>query len=299
MITDYLKIEQKPLPSNCYKTRPSGAVVKYIIIHDIKYDLKETIDIFTKEKLSSHYYIDRNGRIYQFVHDDLLANHAGQSQFKSDVGLNQSSIGIELQGSYEHQFTNEQISSISALLKILEDKYDIEKSNVLSHAEIAPYRIINDTPQPGKIDPGLHFPWRLLSDTGVCYHHDCTIKQNPEMLYKYNDSGESILNIQEKLYSLGYSYINCNGIYDLKTASVLNAFYLRYYQLWFLINQEVIRDQLIKAATKKNSGSLELEAFQNDTINDMWLFGEDYYLYLSNIDENTIMILDEMTNQSC
>lgn len=49
-----------------------------------------------KSQVSSHFLIDRNGKISQFVPLNRMAWHAGQSEWKGLTWLNQWSIGIEL-----------------------------------------------------------------------------------------------------------------------------------------------------------------------------------------------------------
>tara|TARA_B100001063_G_C16753860_1_gene551948 strand:- start:123 stop:740 length:618 start_codon:yes stop_codon:yes gene_type:complete len=112
-----------------------------------------------KHKVSCHYLINRKGQVFQMVKDKYTAWHAGISKWKQAKNLNKNSIGIELvnkghQFGYQ-RFSNNQITSLIKLCKILKKKYSIKKENFLGHSDIAPLR---------KADPGEKFPWKKLSN---------------------------------------------------------------------------------------------------------------------------------------
>ena len=109
-------------------------------------------------KVSSHYFIKKDGTIINMVPEKFIAWHAGVSCWKNHKNLNDKSIGIEIQnsghsGKYE-SFSNKQIKSLSLLTKILKKKYHIKSKNFLGHSDIAPNR---------KKDPGEKFPWKYLA----------------------------------------------------------------------------------------------------------------------------------------
>ena len=49
-----------------------------------------------KSKVSSHFVISQNGRVYKLVQDNQIAWHAGRSCWGKYKNLNKTSIGIEL-----------------------------------------------------------------------------------------------------------------------------------------------------------------------------------------------------------
>ena len=49
-----------------------------------------------KSKVSSHFFINRSGKIYKLVNENKIAWHAGKSKWRNVINLNASSIGIEL-----------------------------------------------------------------------------------------------------------------------------------------------------------------------------------------------------------
>jgi len=85
----------------------------------------------SKSKVSSHYLINRNGKIYRLVKDNKIAWHAGKSCWGKLKNLNKNSIGIELVNK-GHRFgyttySKKQLLSLIKLSKSLIKKYKIKK----------------------------------------------------------------------------------------------------------------------------------------------------------------------------
>ena len=119
-----------------------------------------------KYKVSSHFVINQNGKIYRLVQDDQTAWHAGKSCWGKYKNLNKNSIGIELVNKgHEFDYTNfkkKQLSSLIKICKILIKKYKIKKRNIVGHSDISPLR---------KIDPGEKFPWKELAGKKIGIWH--------------------------------------------------------------------------------------------------------------------------------
>jgi N-acetylmuramoyl-L-alanine amidase len=98
----------------------------------------------SKSKVSSHYFLKKNGKVLNLVPDLYTAWHAGKSEWKKIKSLNQYSIGIEISNpGHDHgykKFSSNQISSLIKLLKYLIKRYKINKQNILGHSDIAPNR---------------------------------------------------------------------------------------------------------------------------------------------------------------
>ena len=124
-----------------------------------------------KYKVSSHFVIKQNGKIYRLVQDYQTAWHAGKSCWGKYKNLNKNSIGIELVNKgHEFDYTNfkkKQLSSLIKICKILIKKYKIKKRNIVGHSDISPLR---------KIDPGEKFPWKELADKKIGIWHNCKAK---------------------------------------------------------------------------------------------------------------------------
>ena len=156
----------------------------------------------SKSKVSSHYFIKKNGEIMILVPENYIAWHAGKSRWKKFNFLNKNSIGIEIQNpGHSHgykEFSKHQIYALKRLLKFLMKNYKITKENVLGHSDIAPER---------KKDPGEKFPWRILAKQGFCrwYKLDkVDLKKSKRIKISKFDKKKFLKN----LYKIGYKSIS-------------------------------------------------------------------------------------------
>ena len=108
-------------------------------------------------KVSAHYLIGDDGRLYQLVADSERAWHAGGGSWGTITDLNSVSIGIEIDNEVGEAYTDAQIATLLRLLDDLTKRLSIPKSQVIGHADLAPTR---------KRDPGSLFPWQRLADAG-------------------------------------------------------------------------------------------------------------------------------------
>ena len=154
-----------------------------------------------KTKVSSHYFIKKNGEIIRLVPDLYEAWHAGKSSWKKIKLLNKNSIGIEIQNQghnfkYE-KFSFKQISSLKKLLKVLIKLFKINPKNILGHSDIAPSR---------KKDPGEKFPWEDLAKASLSQWHNLNkrilISERSKILNKIEDK-----KFLKNLYMIGYNKI--------------------------------------------------------------------------------------------
>lgn len=146
----------------------------YVIIHHTAQDsVEQTIRTFTlpHTKVSSHYVISRDGRVYQMLNDYLRGWHAGASKWGSLTDLNSVSIGIELDNNGKEPFPDAQINSLLTLLDTLKANYNIPTPNFLGHGDVSPGR---------KVDPSVHFPWERLAAYGFGLWPDEVLVTPPE-----------------------------------------------------------------------------------------------------------------------
>lgn len=99
-------------------------------------------------KVSAHLHISRSGKVTQQVKFNVVAWHAGKSEWKGKSGLNAYSIGIELQNSGKQEYTEIQIQTLIDVCKSLNLTYKL--TEWVGHSDISPGR---------KVDPGEQFPW--------------------------------------------------------------------------------------------------------------------------------------------
>ncbi len=159
------------LESPNFSSRPDGEIPRLVVLHNISlppfsYGNAAVEQLFTNcirpeehpffrqlenLRVSSHFLIDRRGKVIQFVSCDNAAYHAGVSQFRGQAACNAFSIGIELEGCDFEPFEEAQYRALSGLLIALCRQYPIEA--VTGHQHIAAGR---------KTDPGHFFDWQRL-----------------------------------------------------------------------------------------------------------------------------------------
>ncbi|MEE2566064.1 N-acetylmuramoyl-L-alanine amidase [Hyphobacterium marinum] len=112
-------------------------------------------------KVSAHYMVEEDGRIFRLVSDDKRAWHAGKGCWAGITDMNSASIGIEIvNGGHDFglpDFPDVQIEAVIALVREILARHAIPAKNVIGHSDFAPDR---------KQDPGEKFPWKRLADAG-------------------------------------------------------------------------------------------------------------------------------------
>lgn len=161
-----------PCPSPNFGPRPAETPVSLVVLHSIslppgQFGGSQVQDLFLNQldwnahpyfqqiqglQVSAHFYIQRDGKLWQFVSCDARAWHAGASSHKGRNNCNDYSIGIELEGVEGGTFEAPQYATLQALLPELARQYPI--SDVFGHEHIAPGR---------KTDPGPGFDWTRLN----------------------------------------------------------------------------------------------------------------------------------------
>ena len=187
--------------ANFSKKLRKNSDIKLIVIHYTGMQSKiESVKrlLNPKHKVSTHYLIDRKGRILKMVDDNKIAWHAGKSKWKNYINLNKYSIGIELvnkghEFGYE-KFTISQVNKLIKLCKNLKNKYKIKNSNIVGHSDIAPLR---------KLDPGEKFPWEKMAKNKIGIWHN--LKERHLIKFrKIKIINKSRLEFIKKLKKIGY-----------------------------------------------------------------------------------------------
>ncbi len=165
--TTGVAMQWQPAP-NFDERRPN-----FVIIHATSNDTAEqALRTLTDpaRRVSSHYLIGRDGRIYQLVDERARAWHAGESKWGATTDLNSVSLGIELDNNGDELFPDVQISALLTLLNGMRERYAIPAANYLGHADIAPRR---------KVDPSRRFPWETLARQGFGLWCDPPLPEPP------------------------------------------------------------------------------------------------------------------------
>lgn len=169
-LLDAARLQPSP---NCDE-RPAGETVDLIVIHGISLPPDEfggpwIEALFTNGldpaahpyfraiadlRVSAHLLIRRDGEMIQYVPFHRRAWHAGESVYAGRSRCNDFSIGIELEGTDQRAYTEDQYQLLAAVIAALRLAYPaIQPERLVGHADIAPGR---------KTDPGPAFDWVRL-----------------------------------------------------------------------------------------------------------------------------------------
>ena len=164
----------RPLLSPNRDPRPAWADIELVVVHNIslppgKFGSGMVEELFCNQldctanpalsdlagvEVSAHLFIDRRGRLTQFVPLNERAWHAGVSSWRGRVGCNDFAIGKELEGTDNKRYTKKQYARLRSALRWLLRRYPrLAADTIVGHNEIAPGR---------KTDPGAAFDWSGL-----------------------------------------------------------------------------------------------------------------------------------------
>ena len=102
-------------------------------------------------RVSAHLLVRRSGRIVQYVPLHRRAWHAGVSAWHGREGVNDFSVGIELEGAEGLPYEGAQYRAVAAAVAALAAVHPaIDDERVVAHADVSPAR---------KIDPWASFDW--------------------------------------------------------------------------------------------------------------------------------------------
>lgn len=218
-----MSIEYFFVPSPNYSKRHFEQI-KFIVLHYTGVPFNAALDKLCDplSKVSCHYLIKEDGKIIKLVDEENQALHAGQSSWKDYSGLDEYSIGIELDNLGNNPFPEVQMHACIDLCYKLMQKYNIAKENIIGHSDISPSR---------KLDPGIFFEWKMLAKYGIGKWHNIEVKNIKDKNYPlicYGARNTFITELQKNLAYIGYD-INVNGIFDKKTNDVIRAFHAHFY----------------------------------------------------------------------
>ena len=128
-----------------------GPWITDLFLNRLDADADSYFEEISTLKVSSHLLIRRDGKLVQYVPLNMRAWHAGESNFCGREGCNDFSIGIELEGTDETPYTDEQYHRlIEVTAQIMKIYPAITPEKITGHSDIAPGR---------KTDPGVAFNW--------------------------------------------------------------------------------------------------------------------------------------------
>jgi AmpD protein len=151
--------------------RPAALPISLIVVHGIslppgRFGGDGVVRLFTNTldsgadpyyreiahlRVSSHFFIQRDGSLVQFVACPRRAWHAGVSSWRGRAACNDYSVGIELEGTDDLPYEAAQYRMLARLARALRRRYPIK--DMVGHSDVAPGR---------KTDPGAVFDWLKL-----------------------------------------------------------------------------------------------------------------------------------------
>ena len=167
-------------------------------------------------RVSSHYVVEEDGRVFRLVAEERRAWHAGVSYWRGRRNVNGDSIGIEIvnpghEWGYR-PFPEAQVAAVSDLVADIRTRWEIEDRDIVGHSDVAPAR---------KDDPGELFPWKRLAEAG----HGLWVEPPPApgQPIGEGEEGAAVFALQAGLTRLGYD-LPPSGRFDASTAAVVRAF---------------------------------------------------------------------------
>jgi N-acetylmuramoyl-L-alanine amidase len=216
---DALNLVERPSPN--HDQRPS-AEIRFLILHytgmaSTAAALERLCD--PHAKVSAHYLIEEDGRVWALVPEHRRAWHAGVSFWKGERDINGYSIGIEIaNGGHDFglpPYPDVQMRALEQLCHRILSRHSIKPACILGHSDVAPMR---------KADPGEKFDWARLARAGIgVWVEPEPVNGDGEFNLREGDKGGGVQAWQAELASYGYE-LPVTGCYDMQTKAVTTAF---------------------------------------------------------------------------
>jgi AmpD protein len=150
-VISLLVIHNISLPAGQFAREPEHSFVDALFMGCLDCDADPSFADLKGLRVSAHCVIWRDGRIFNYVPFAKRAWHAGVSRFDGRERCNDFSIGIELEGTDNLPYTEQQYQSLIQLTHFLRQQHPaITAERIVGHCDIAPGR---------KTDPGTAFDW--------------------------------------------------------------------------------------------------------------------------------------------
>jgi N-acetylmuramoyl-L-alanine amidase len=167
-------------------------------------------------KVSSHYLVEEDGRVFRLVPEERRAWHAGISSWKGDHDINGRSIGVEIVNPGHEfgyrAFPEAQVAAVIELVADIRSRWTVEDGFIVGHSDVAPDR---------KDDPGELFPWKRLAEAGHGLWAEPPAA--PGLPLGEGEEGAGVFALQAGFTRLGYDCAP-SGKFDTHTTAVVTAF---------------------------------------------------------------------------
>jgi N-acetylmuramoyl-L-alanine amidase len=171
-------------------------------------------------KVSAHYLVEEDGRVFQLVPEERRAWHAGRGVWQGEDDVNAASIGIEIVNPGHEfgyrAFPDAQIAAVIALTGDIRNRWTIPDNRIIAHSDLAPDR---------KADPGELFPWKRLAEAGHGLWFEPAAERVAALtgLLQKGDEGIGVMVLRAGLHRLGYG-LKPGPDYDAETETTVRAF---------------------------------------------------------------------------
>ncbi len=158
-----MEIQERPSPN--HDARPDGQAVDILLLHytgmaSAEAALERMGD--PAARVSAHYCVEEDGRVWRLVPEDRRAWHAGRALWAGADDINGRSTGIEIVNPGHEfgyrPFPEPQMAAVIELCCDILARHPIPPARVLGHSDVAPLR---------KEDPGELFDWAGLAAAGI------------------------------------------------------------------------------------------------------------------------------------
>ncbi len=213
-----IDIENRPSPN--HDARPVGTPIDMLVLHYTGMTSgNAALDRLCDDaaKVSAHYVVEEDGRVFRLVTEDRRAWHAGVASWRGNLDINARSIGIELVNpghEYGYRaFPDAQMHSLEEIARDVVRRHAIPNRNIVGHSDVAPMR---------KEDPGELFDWPRLARAGVgCWPEFAASRLTVE--FEAGERSDEIATVQKKLSHWGYD-LPTDGHFDERTVRAVIAF---------------------------------------------------------------------------
>lgn len=209
-------------PSPNHDARPPGVPIDVLVLHYTGMRTGEEALARLRDpaaRVSSHWLIEEDGRVFALVPEERRAWHAGVSFWRGRALLNDRSLGIEIVNPGHdwgyRPFPEPQIAATIALCHDILARYSIRPIDVVAHSDVAPDR---------KRDPGELFPWARLAAAGVGVwpgEAPAAVDEVPPLTP--GETGDGVRALRATLRRIGYRVAPEGGV-DEALTTVLTAF---------------------------------------------------------------------------
>lgn len=215
-----------PSPNFDARTAPLDMIVlHYTGMQSGEAALARLCDPTPGGRVSAHYLVEEDGRVFRLVDEARRAWHAGVASWKGQSDINSRSVGIEIVNPGHEfgyrDFPARQLDSVIALVADIRTRWTIANSDIVGHSDVAPAR---------KVDPGERFPWKRLAEAG----HGLWVEPPPApgLPLAEGATGAPVFAFQAGLTRLGYDCAP-SGTFDAATREVVAAFQRHWVQSRF------------------------------------------------------------------